>query len=103
MDNPSSKTRAGYHCSLLTRRFQHRRLQQVSRVPSNNRALSMASPANPSGQLRRELGLRDLVLAQVLDVVGSGWVGVASKLGQAHAVFWMSAMLLYYVPLALVV
>lgn len=64
----------------------------------------MDSPApNPSGQLRRELGLRDLVLAQVLDVVGSGWVGVASKLGQAHAVFWMSAMLLYYVPLALVV
>jgi amino acid transporter len=64
----------------------------------------MASPApNSSSQLRRELGLRDLVLAQVLDVVGSGWVGVASKLGQAHAVFWMSAMLLYYVPLALVV
>src|SRR5271155_1984499 len=64
----------------------------------------MASPAsNPSTQLRRELGLRDLVLAQVLDVVGSSWVGVASKLGQAHAVFWMSAMLLYYVPLAFVV
>jgi amino acid transporter len=64
----------------------------------------MAAPTlNPSGQLRRELGLRDLVFAQVLNVVGSSWVGVASKLGQAHAVFWISAMLLFYVPLAFVV
>jgi amino acid transporter len=64
----------------------------------------MAAPApNPAGGLRRELGLRDLVLAQVLNVVGSFWVGVASKLGKAHAVFWVGAMLLFYVPLALVV
>jgi amino acid transporter len=54
-------------------------------------------------ELRRELGLRDLILAQILNVVGSSWVGVASKLGKAHAVFWMSSMLLFYVPLALVV
>jgi glutamate:GABA antiporter len=64
----------------------------------------MAAPTfNPAGELRRELGLRDLIFAQVLCVVGSSWVGVASKLGKAHAVFWMSAMLLFYVPLALVV
>jgi amino acid transporter len=53
--------------------------------------------------LRRELGLRDLVLTQVLCVVGSGWVGVAAKLGQAHAVFWIGSMLLFYLPLAVVV
>jgi amino acid transporter len=64
----------------------------------------MSTPAlNPSRELRRELGLRDLVLTQILNVVGASWVGVASKLGQAHAVFWLSAMLLFYVPLALVV
>jgi len=64
----------------------------------------MATPAlNPSGELRRELGLRDLVLAQVLNVVGSFWVGVASRLGKAHAVFWVGAMLLFYIPVALVV
>jgi amino acid transporter len=64
----------------------------------------MAAPiVDPARELRRELGLRDLVFAQVLCVVGSGWVGVASKLGKAHAVFWLSAMLLFYVPLALVV
>jgi glutamate:GABA antiporter len=72
--------------------------------PPYNKTLSMATPAsNHTGDLRRELGLRDLVLAQILNVVGSSWVGVASKLGKAHAVFWMFSMLLFYVPLAIVV
>ncbi len=53
--------------------------------------------------LRKELGLRDLVLAQILCVVGSSWVGVAAKLGRAHLVFWIAAMLLFYLPLAAVV
>jgi len=53
--------------------------------------------------LRRELGLRDLVLAQVLCVVGSSWVGIAGKVGRAHVVFWLGAMLLFYLPLAAVV
>ena len=53
--------------------------------------------------LRKELGLRDLVLAQVLCVVGSAWVGVAAKLGRSHVAFWLGAMLLYYIPLAAVV
>ena len=53
--------------------------------------------------LLKELGLRDLVLAQVLCVVGSAWVGVAAKLGSAHVAFWIAAMLLYYLPLAAVV
>ena len=53
--------------------------------------------------LRKELGLWDLVLAQVLCVVGSSWVGVAAKLGRAHVVFWLAAMLTFYVPLAAVV
>jgi amino acid transporter len=53
--------------------------------------------------LRKELGLKDLVLAQVLCVVGSSWVGVAAKLGRAHVVFWLAAMLAFYVPLAAVV
>jgi amino acid transporter len=54
-------------------------------------------------ELRKELGLRDLVLAQVLCVVGSTWVGVAAKLGRAHVVFWLVAMLAFYLPLAAVV
>jgi amino acid transporter len=53
--------------------------------------------------LRKELGLRDLVLAQVLCVVGSTWVGVAAKLGRSEAAFWIAAMALFYLPLAVVV
>ena len=53
--------------------------------------------------MRRELGLRDLVLAQVLCVVGSSWVGIAGKVGRSHVVFWLGAMLLFYLPLAAVV
>jgi glutamate:GABA antiporter len=50
--------------------------------------------------LRKELGLGDLILAQVLCVVGSSWVGVAAKLGRTHVILWLAAMLLFYLPLA---
>ena len=53
--------------------------------------------------LPKELGLADLVLAQVLCVVGSSWVGIAAKLGRAHVAYWLGAMLLFYAPLAVVV
>jgi amino acid transporter len=53
--------------------------------------------------LRKELGLRDLVLAQILCVVGSAWVGIAAKLGNSEAVFWLVAITLFYLPLAAVV
>src|SRR6202041_324631 len=53
--------------------------------------------------LQRQLGLRDLVLAQVLCVVGSGWVGVAAGLGRAQALTWFAAVLLFYFPVAAVV
>jgi amino acid transporter len=53
--------------------------------------------------LRKNLGLGDLILAQILCVVGSSWVGIAAKLGKSHVLFWLVAMLLYYVPLAAVV
>jgi amino acid transporter len=60
------------------------------------------APEQQAG-LRKQLGLADLVLAQVLCVVGSSWVGIAAKLGRAHVAFWVGAMLLFYVPLAAVV
>ena len=53
--------------------------------------------------LKKPLGLRDLVLTQILFVVGSSWVGAAAKLGQAHLFFWLLAILLFYVPQAAVV
>ena len=56
-----------------------------------------------SAGLRKELGLIDLVLMQILYVVGSGWVGTAAKLGSAHTVFWLLAISFYYLPQAAVV
>jgi amino acid transporter len=53
--------------------------------------------------LRRELGLSDLVLTQILFIVGLPWVGVAAKQGPAHVVFWLIAAGLFYVPSAIVV
>src|SRR5499425_1191825 len=53
--------------------------------------------------LRKELGLADLVMAQVLCVVGSSWVGIAARLGRGHVAYWLGAMLLFYVPLAVIV
>ncbi len=50
--------------------------------------------------LKRQLGLRDLALSQILCVVGSSWVGVAAGLGRAQTVTWIAAMLLFYVPMA---
>ncbi len=50
--------------------------------------------------LHRSLRLRDLVLAQILCVVGSSWVGVAAGLGRAQSLVWVAAMLLFYVPMA---
>jgi amino acid transporter len=58
---------------------------------------------DPGDSLKKQMGLGDLVLAQILCVVGSSWVGVAAKLGRAHAVFWLIAMALFYLPLAAVV
>ena len=53
--------------------------------------------------LKKPLGLCDLVLTQILFVVGSSWVGTAAKLGQAHLFFWLLAIVLFYIPQAAVV
>jgi len=56
-----------------------------------------------SAGLRKELGLATLVLTQIMYVVGSGWVGTAAKLGESHTVFWLAAIVLFYLPQAAVV
>src|SRR5258708_6465161 len=56
-----------------------------------------------SAELRKELGLRDLVLARVRYGRGGGWVGTAVKLGDQPLVFWFAAIVLFYLPLAAVV
>ena len=56
-----------------------------------------------SAVFKKELGLSDLVLTQILFIVGLPWIGIAGKLGPSHIVFWLLAMFLFYIPSAMVV
>ena len=42
-----------------------------------------------SSGFKKELGLTDLVLTQILFIVGLPWVGVAAKQGPSHVVLWL--------------
>src|SRR5678816_1154968 len=53
-----------------------------------------------SAVLKKELGLFDLVLTQVVFVVGTFWVGWAAKIGHEQNVFWILAIVTFYLPLA---
>lgn len=53
-----------------------------------------------SAGLKKQLGLFDLVLTQVVFVVGTIWVGWAAKLGSQQGFFWLLAILTFYLPLA---
>src|SRR5262245_17480388 len=56
-----------------------------------------------SAVFHKELGLTDLVLPQIVFVVGTIWVGTAAKLGADQLFFWLLAILTFYLPLAAVV
>src|SRR5262245_56360409 len=55
-----------------------------------------------SADLRKELSIPDLALAQILFIVGLQWVGVAAKQGPSHVIFWLIAIALFYLPSAVV-
>ena len=66
----------------------------------SERVTSSPASQSESHSLRRQLGLGDLVLTQILCVVGSSWVGVAAGMGRAQTVLWVLAMVLFYLPMA---
>jgi amino acid transporter len=72
-------------------------------TPSQNVAEVEREVEARSGVLKKELGLFDLVLTQVVFVVGTFWVGWAARLGHEQNVFWILAILTFYVPLAVAV
>lgn len=56
-----------------------------------------------SESLRKELGIGDLILAQILIVIVPEFFGTAVKAGSSHVVLWILAILLFFIPHALVV
>jgi amino acid transporter len=72
-------------------------------IPSMPDQTAASSASSEEHHLRRQLSLRDLVLSQVLTVVGSSWVGLAAGLGHAQTVVWLFAFAVFYVPMAVAV
>jgi len=56
-----------------------------------------------SRALRKELGLPDLVLAQLLIIIVADYMGTAVKAGSSHVVFWILAIATFFIPQGLVV
>jgi amino acid transporter len=54
-------------------------------------------------ELRKEMGLVDVVLAQITYIVTLEFFGTAVKAGSSHAVLWLAAISLFFIPQALVV
>ena len=75
----------------------------MTTTPGNELAQAEALVEANSASLKKELGVRDLTLTQILFIVGLGWIGTAGKLGPSHVVFWVLALVLFYLPSAAVV
>src|SRR5436305_4318500 len=75
----------------------------ASNTPGSNLETIGREVEARSTALKKELGLRDLVLIQVVFVVGTVWVGFAAKLGSSQMAFWLIAIATFYLPLAAVV
>ncbi len=73
--------------------------------PTGNTSLrnAEAEVQEHSKVLRRELGIVDLALAQILVVIVPEFFGTAVKAGPSHAVLWLLAIFFFFVPQALVV
>jgi glutamate:GABA antiporter len=57
----------------------------------------------PEVQLRRELGLRDLVLFNIAAVIGIRWLAAAAHTGPVSITLWLLAAAFFFVPSALAV
>jgi len=74
-----------------------------SQTPSAALAQAEARVEAHSASLKKELGVRDLALTQILFIIGLTWIGVAGTLGSSHVVLWLLAMVLFYLPMSAVV
>lgn len=70
---------------------------------SINPALQTAEVQAHSRELRKELGIADLIFAQVLIVIVPEFFGTAVKAGPSYVVLWLVAIASFFIPQALVV
>ena len=76
-----------------------------SEIPSAERQFQCAEHRVElrSASLKKELRLVDLVGMQILNVVSFAFIAVAGKVGSSHLVFWLAAVVLFYIPSGMVV
>jgi amino acid transporter len=74
--------------------------EYTDRAPSPGVAEVERDVEARSAVFKKELGLFDLVLTQVVFVVGTFWVGWAARLGHEQNIFWLLAIVTFYLPLA---
>ena len=60
-------------------------------------------PAASELHLRRELGLRDLILFNIAAVIGIRWLAAAAHTGSVSLTLWLLAATCFFVPSALAV
>jgi glutamate:GABA antiporter len=75
----------------------------VTTAPNPSLKTAEAEVQAHSAVLRKELGFFDLALAQILIVIVPEFFGTAVKAGSAHVVLWLLAIILFFIPHALVV
>jgi amino acid transporter len=75
----------------------------VTTATSNLLGAARAAIQTRSAELRKELGFGDLILAQILCVIVPDFFGTAVKAGPSHVVLWLLAILLFFIPQALLV
>jgi len=61
----------------------------------------MSAAVEPA--LRKELGLRDLVLFNLAALISTRWISVAAHVGPGTIVLWLLAAVLFLIPCAFVV
>ena len=75
----------------------------MTTAPNPSVQQAEAEVQSHSTALRKELGLFDLVLAQLLLIIVPDYIGTAVKAGPSHVVLWLVGAVTFFVPLALVV
>lgn len=84
------------------RDFDFRSNHTVSTTQNPTLLKAEAEVSSHSSALRRELGVADLVLAQILLIIVPEFFGTAVKAGNAHVLLWLLAIVLFFIPHAYV-
>jgi amino acid transporter len=91
--------------SSLGRRLKSHSSQPIRRPAKRVRraCYTLLIPEPAEVELRRELGLRDLVLFNVAAVIGLRWLAAAAHTGPVSITLWLLAAVLFFIPSALAV